>query len=149
MAIALIAGGLLIGGQAMGVFDRLVIFSPVQGVVLDRGAPVAGAEVLQKATWSDGPDGSAAAHTVTGADGRFVFPAMEKPAGLARLLPHSPMILQLITIRHGGREYVAWKHGKGNYEIDSEAGGKPLNLRCDLANRPEFAGQHYGICRVD
>ena len=132
----------------MGKFDRLVLFSRVQGKVLDHGVPVPGAELIQKIVWSDEGADNSEVRTHTDAHGHFSFEPITRPAGLTRLVPHAPMILQTIRISHAGRTFVAWKHGKQTYDENSELGGKPLLLLCDLSNPPEQVDYHYGICRV-
>ena len=135
-------------GTQMGKFDRLVLFSRVQGVVLDHGVPVPGAQLSQKIVWSDDDAENTEVRTHTDARGHFGFEAITHSAGITRLVPHAPMILQTIRISHAGQDYVAWKHGKQTYDDNSELGGKPILLVCDLSNAPEQVDYHYGICRV-
>ena len=132
----------------MGLFDRLVLFSEVNGVVLREGKPVAGAELIQRVVWSDDPDEIAPQHTTTDGTGAFRFPPIERSAGLRRMVPAQPMMLQTITIRFEGREYLAWRYGKDSYDNRSELDGRALNLVCELTRAPEHEGKHYGICKV-
>ncbi|MGN2253695.1 DUF6795 domain-containing protein [Frateuria sp. GZRe12] len=87
------------GVRATGLFDRLVLFSEVHGTVL-RGRPtVAGAEFVQKVIWSDEPDEiPPQPPTTNDATGAFRFPAIERGAGLRRMIPAQPMMPQTITI---------------------------------------------------
>lgn len=140
--------GTLPEGWAMGVFSRLVLFSEVHGTVLKEGKPVAGAELLQKVVWSDDEDKSRTQHTVTDSNGAFGFTAIESNAGLLRLIPAQPTIQQTIVIRYQGVEYVAWLHGKGSYNANTELDGRPLHLVCELTRQPDYEGKHYGICRA-
>ena len=135
-------------GSAMGIFDRLVLFSEVHGTVLKEGKPVAGAELLQKVVWSGDEDKSRTQHTVTDSNGAFGFTAIESNAGLLRLIPAQPTIQQTIVIRYQGVEYVAWLHGKGSYNANMELDGRPLHLVCELTRQPDYEGKHYGICRA-
>jgi hypothetical protein len=124
------------------------LFSEVHGTILDRGIPVPNAEIVQKVVWSDNPEDVKEARARSDADGRFHFDPVMGPAGLTRLIPHQPVILQRITIRHEGVDYPAWRHTKDTYENNSELDGKPLNLSCELSRSPDFDGTHYGICKA-
>jgi len=135
-------------GRAMGVFDRLVLFSEVHGTVLKEGKPVAGAELVQKVVWSDDAAQNPTQHTVTDKDGAFTFPAIERKAGLLRLIPAQPTIQQTILIRYEGVEYVAWLHGKSSYNENTELEGRPFRLVCELTHQPDYEGKHYGICKA-
>ena len=132
-------------GCAMGAFDSLVLFSQVRGTVLKDGKPVQGAEVIEKVEWpgNEVPPQRA----VTDEKGVFSFPAIERNAGLRRLIPSQPMVHQTIVIHYQGVEYEAWMHGKDNYEPNTELDGRPLNFVCELTHQPEIEGTHYGICK--
>jgi hypothetical protein len=136
------------GGERVGVFNKLVLFSAVDGVVLEHGQAVAGAIVAQKIVWSDDAAENTATQVITDAHGRFHFEPITRAAGMARLIPHSPMILQSIRVNHGGQEYIAWKHGKQTYEENSELHGRPLRLVCELTAPAQQEDDHYGVCRV-
>lgn len=130
----------------MGLFTRLVLFSPVSGVVLRDGVPVANAEVRQEVTFFD--EKIPPQRAVSDASGRFHFSVVDRGAGFTRLMPHQPVMLQRIVIRHGGIEYVAWRHTRNSYGMNSELDGRPLRLECDLVRQPDFEGTHYGICKA-
>ena len=131
----------------MGMFSELVLFSDVEGVVLNGGVPVEGVEIVQEITYQE--PGKIPPRTVTtGARGHFALTRVNTGSGLSRILPGQPSILQRLVIRHNGVEYEGWRHNKNSYEINSELGGRPLRLVCELANAPDFEGKHYGICKV-
>lgn len=134
---------------AMGVFDRVVLFSEVHGRVLKDGEPVAGAEVMQKVVWSDNENDIARQRSITDQMGTFSFPAIERKAGLLRLIPAQPTMLQEIVIRYGGAEYIAWQHGKNSYNANTELDGRPVRLICELTRQPDYEGKHYGICKAE
>lgn len=133
----------------MGVFDRLVLFSEVHGTVLKDGKPVAGAEVIQKVVWSDNENDIPRQRAITDETGTFSFPAIERRAGLLRLLPAQPTMQQELLIRYQGAEYIAWQHGKGSYNANTELDGRPIRLVCELTRPPNYERKHYGICRAD
>lgn len=136
-------------GFAMGLTGRLVLFSEMHGTVLKDGKPVQGAALSQQVVWSDNKDEISPVRVLTGPDGGFLFAAVERDAGLIRLVPHQPVILQKILIHYNGIDYVAWRHTKDSYDVNSELGGRALKLTCELNRAPDFEGTHYGICTVD
>lgn len=131
----------------MGVTSPLVLFSEVHGTVLRNGTPVAGAEITQEVVWSDNKDDIAPRSVTTRADGAFHFAALEKAPGALRLVPHQATVLQKLLIRHEGVEYTGWRHTRNSYQANSELGGRPIRLVCELSSEPDFEGKHYGICR--
>jgi hypothetical protein len=135
-------------GCAMGAFDRLVLISEVHGTVLNNGKPVEGAELIEKVVWSDDENEIPPQHAVTDTNGAFGFPAIERKAGLLRLIPAQPTIQQTITIKYQGVEYIAWLHGKTSYNANTELDGKPIHLVCELTRQPDYEGKHYGICKA-
>jgi hypothetical protein len=135
-------------GSAMGIFDRLVLFSEVRGTVLKDGQPVAGAEVIQKVVWSDNENEIAPQRAMTDKAGAFSFPAIEHRAGLLRMIPAQPIMLQKILIRYQGAEYIAWQHSKTSYNANTELDGRPIRLVCELTRRPDYEAKHYGICKA-
>jgi hypothetical protein len=132
----------------MGAFDRLVLFSEVHGTVLKEGKPVEGAELVQTVVWSDNKNEIPAQHAVTDVNGAFSFQIIEHKAGLLRMVPHQPVMLEKIMIHYQGVEYTAWRHTKDSYDLNSEMGGKSINLVCELTRQPDFEGTHYGICKA-
>ena len=133
----------------MGVFDRVVLFSEVHGTVLKDGKPVQGAELMQTVVWSENENEIPPQRTVTDEKGAFRFPAIERKAGLRRMIPSQPMMLQKIVIHYQGVEYIAWRHGKDSYDANAELDGKPFNLICELTRQPSHEGTHYGICKAE
>lgn len=132
----------------MGLSSRLVLFSEVHGTVLNHGKPVQGAELVQEIVWSDNKNDVPPIRTSSDADGRFHFAEVVHGAGVTRMVPHQPVILQKIIIRYQGVDYMAWRHTKNTYDANSELDGKPLNLQCELSREPDFEGTHYGICKA-
>lgn len=134
-------------GIAMGIFSELVLFSEVEGIVLQEGHPLEGVEIVQEITYQR-PGKIPTKTTQTDADGKFTLERITTTGGLGRFLPGQIAILQRIVIRHRGVEYEGWRHTKTSYEQNGELGGRPLRLVCELSRTPDFEGKHYGICRV-
>ncbi len=133
--------------DSYAMFDKfkLCVFSAVSGVVIDRGQPVNGAKVVRRFRWH-WRDEDVRDEAITDKDGRFQFPALYRTSVLAALLPHEPVIEQLITISHDSKEYMAWSVGKRDYDEDTESDGKPANITCRLENERTHHGRIYGIC---
>ncbi|MEX3957552.1 DUF6795 domain-containing protein [Trinickia sp. EG282A] len=132
----------------MGVFDRLVLFSEVHGTVLMDGKPVQGAELVEQVIWSENENEIPPQRCTTDARGAFRFPAIERRAGLRRLIHSQPVVLQRIVIRYRGGEYIGWRNGKTSWDANTELDGRPIELVCELDREPGHEGTHYGICQV-
>ncbi len=128
---------------------KLVLFSPMRGVVLAHGAPVAGAKIARDWRWTwkqqNGADG-----TVTDAAGRFSLPVVEGRSLLGGVVPHEPLVRQTILIEHGGQIYKAWMLDKHNYEMNGEhEERRPIAITCRLEAVLHHSGDIYGICDID
>lgn len=142
----LIAGLATIMGASRGM-AKLHLFSEVNGVVLKSGTPISGAVVEQEFVWSWNDEvGRTSVKTDT--LGQFRFPAQVRHSLLASLLPHEPRIKQTILIRYSGETFQAWLLDKSSYKEDSELGGRPIALICDLDAAVEHQGEVYGMCRI-
>lgn len=131
-------------GGAMYLFEPKCAFSKVEGVVLEGGVPVEGAEVEQSYYWGDKPT----VNTVkTDKQGRFHFSVANRYSLLV-FFPHNPYISQEITIRYQGKSYEAYLSSKGDYDENTELNGQPLNFICDLKNEPSRDDGFYGICTL-
>ncbi len=98
---------------------KVVLFSPVSGIVLSHGKPVAGAVLKRHVFWRWG-NKAYDDETTTDAAGRFAFPERSATMLLGSVLPHEPFIEQKIAIDTGGKSYVAWNGEKRSYELNSE-----------------------------
>lgn len=124
-----------------------VMFSEVQGVILKDGKPVSGALVTREFTWAWN-DYSQKDQFTTDSTGKFKFPLASRFSLATSLLPHEPVIKQKITIQHEGKEYLAWRYFKHDYNKNDELAGKDINLKCDLTKEPGFYINKdiFGIC---
>lgn len=69
------------------------------------------------------------------------------------IFPHNPSVGQFIKIYVDGNEYQAWGFGTGNYDVNGELGGKPMNLLCDLdspkqTHKVNDLKNYVGICEL-
>jgi hypothetical protein len=132
---------------------KLYLFSEVEGVVVDGGAPVAGAVIEREYVW-EWNDKRGSDRIETDASGRFKFPAITGSSLMASLLPHEPAINQKILIRANGQTYEGWISTKPNYTQNGELDGKPIKLHCDLKTPPKrtstggFNRGFFGICEL-
>ncbi len=138
---------LSLGANAMG---GKVMFSEVRGVVLMNGAPVAGAKVSREYTWA-WDNKKVREEAQSDAAGKFSFARASKSSFMSGLMPHEPVISQLITISFEGKDYIAWDFRKHNYDDKGELKGKPINLSCELTRKPSSSyikDDIYGICSL-
>lgn len=144
MLAAVLGAGWTTEGHAMG---KMVLFSAVRGQVLLEGKPVGGATVEREFEWAwkseKGRD-----TTRTDADGRFSMAAITRSSFLGSLLPHEPVVRQVITIDHGGRRYKAWATHKRDYDENGELDGRPIVMTCRLEAEPQRRGEIFGICEL-
>lgn len=135
------------GGTGMGLFSKLILFSPVEGTVTVNGEPAAGAEIIQAANWNKTGE-TLQQKTTTDSAGRYSLAAIQQSAGLSRLSASQEIIKQSITISYKGKTYEGWRFMKNDYELNSENKGKPLRLTCDLATKADYVDYYYGVCRL-
>ena len=156
------------GCSEVSAMGKVVLFSPVSGVVLSQGKPVAGAVLKRQAQWRWG-NKTYDDTVTTDAQGRFSFAELNGTMLLGSVLPHEPYVEQSITIEHDGKSYIAWRTVKRGYSrndelsyldrtnIDNPAGGggmrtladpsKPIVVTCSLEAPREKMGDISGICR--
>jgi len=113
-----------------------------------EGRPVVGVEIVRTAEISD------KVHTdksVTDENGVFYFEPIFINS-LKKILPMELVITQKMVLSHRGSEYLGWRTGKQDSEMNTELDDdRPLDLVCDLANAPIKKDQKnrlpvVGIC---
>lgn len=113
--------GLSLLPAACGSPGPLVLCSQMHGQVLDAGQPVAGAAVERRWTWlATGDEGRQV--TITGSDGRFQLPAVQRSPGIRGRLPHEPFVEQTIRVTRDGAGLDVWMLDKRNYRSGGELG---------------------------
>jgi hypothetical protein len=73
--------------------------------------------------------------TSTDDSGAFSFPA-NFSRSVKKFLPMETVITQQILVNYQGKSYEIWANGKMNSEEDSELGGLPIDLSCELTEEP-------------
>ena len=119
--------------NAMSLFDAGTIctFSSVRAKVTHNGEPVRGAEVTRITRFKD----TVTDVTSTDDSGAFSFPA-NFSRSVKKFLPMEIVITQQILVNYQGKSYEIWANGKMNSEEDSELGGLPIDLSCELTEEP-------------
>jgi hypothetical protein len=144
-SVALAAGALCLAMQGPAM-AKMVLFSTVNGIVLQGDQPVAGAVVEREFRWAwkseTGTD-----RAETNVRGEFSLPAIERTSLTGSLLPHEPNVRQTILIKHRGQTYKAWMFDKGNYKPEGEI-GRPIVMTCRLESEPTHHGDVFGICEL-
>ncbi len=143
--LAIVFAGFSLGAYAMG---GKVMFSAVTAQVVKGGKPLAGVKVVREYTWH-WDDKKVQEETQSDGNGRFQFPRAEKSALLSSIVPHEPVISQIIRIHYEGKEYMAWNLNKHNYNDNGELHGKPLKFVCDLDDKPGayLDKDVWGLCK--
>jgi hypothetical protein len=140
-------------GYAMSRFN-LCLFSEVEGIVLEHGKPVVGAELER--IWGLGYDQSKGSDsTITDKKGYFKLPTIKKFKILPGILPFmQPVIAQDIFIYHKGEKIKAWRSTKWDYQLNSEL-NKPIRLICHVEKDPEYTeipdkggDTVFGVCEI-
>ena len=138
-------------GYAMSRFN-LCLFSEVEGIVLDHGKPVVGAELER--IWDLSYDESTGSdRTTTDEKGYFYLPKITKFFVLPGILPFmQPSVGQDIFILEKGRNIKAWRSSKRDYKVNSEL-GKPIRLICHIDREPVYtkvpnnlSRSVFGVC---
>ena len=146
VAPLLVGAILLIGFQGVAM-AKMVIFSEVQGKVLQNGVPVPDAVIEREFRWSWKDEvGNDVARTDQSGD--FKLGRIERSSLLGSVLPHEPNIEQTILIKVGGKTYKAWMFRKRDYKLNGELDGKPIVMTCRLESEPAHTGKVFGICEL-
>jgi hypothetical protein len=135
---------------AMSFFGiKKCVFSAVEGRVVNDGVPVANATIKRTYEWDDE---DVTDEIKTDENGYFSF-SEKYESSFWTLFPHNPSVGQLINIHVGDEKYQAWGFIKGNYDVNGELDGKPMNLFCDLLSPKEtykvnILKDYIGICQL-
>ena len=138
----------LLGGLQGTAMAKKVIWSPMKGRVMLNGQPAAGALLVRNFDW-EWKDETGSDQTVTNAAGEFSLPAIERSSLLGSLVPHQPVIKQVMVIEYKGVKYQAWGFHKMNYSENGENEGRPIIVTCRLEAERALHGQVSGICEFN
>lgn len=108
-----------------------VIFSPMQGVLLQDGKPLANTKIIRKLAWNGNEDG-VVEEFVTDENGYFSLPVYEQELSLGMLNQFvGKADLEFETPTQ--RDYL-WTSSKFFPEIFAETDGELEDLVCDIAS---------------
>lgn len=139
---------LLLGCMEGTAMAKKVLWSAMSGRVLMNGQPAAGAVLVRSYLWHWNNE-KASDQAVANAAGEFVFPPIEGRSLMGNLLPHEPVIEQLMKVEYQGKSYVAWAYFKRSYKDNTENNGKPLNVTCRLEAERVLHGEVTGLCEFN
>jgi hypothetical protein len=134
--------------EGMSVFDigKAYLFSAVSGAITYQGKPVTATKVIRKYDLNK----VIAEHTITNDNGEFHFNAIRRHS-ISQLLPIEFVVGQKIVVFHEGEEIEIWSNSKRSTAKNSELGGQPLNLTCELSDsdclHKEFGGILVTKCK--
>lgn len=150
--IGILLGVLLLGAAftvmetTMAFAKTFVICSPFSGVLVTKGGEPAGGVRVER-TWEWGWNAKTGSDVaVTEPDGRFAFPTVTDSSILASILPHQPSVTQSISAHAPHRKVEIWRTDKGNYEMNGELEGRPINVICHLDREPSADHLFWGTC---
>lgn len=119
----------------MSILDigKSCVFSEVNGTLLFNGKPAAGALVKRTVEYQR----KESDETTADAEGRFSLPAMYHRS-IVKFLPAEFVAAQTLRVVYEGQEYEIWVNTKRKHEENSELGGLPLNLTCEITSEEKL-----------
>ena len=128
----------------------------VNGVVLQNGKPVVGAQVVRTLDY----DQEYREETVTGRDGAFHFPEKNIQSSRPNKLMDETRVRQIVTVNYQGEKYLLWYATPGTIHWRSGIARKMSSMRCELTNpeteqgfenveKPQFPHSTFSVCRWD
>lgn len=110
---------------------RVCTFSSMKAKVTLNGEPVIGAKVTRLTDWKKPSKDT----TITDEHGYFELPALFERSIGQTVLPIQFAVSQVVTIDFKENSYEIWVTTKMKTEENSELGGIPLDLTCELSNK--------------
>lgn len=127
-----------------------VIASPMEGVLMQNGQPLAHTKIIRSLNWTGRDEGRLEQEFTTDEQGRFSLPVHEEQLVLGKLTQFS--CSSYIVVDMGEQRLDIWYSTKFEKEIYAESNGQKLNdLICDISNeeitvRPDVSSIST-ICR--
>jgi len=112
---------------------KVCTFSHVVGTVTLNGQPVKNALVKRSIDWKSKFEDS----TKTDDSGWFELPELSERS-ISKFTFTEIVITQKIIVEYDDKDYIIWLNTKMNAEANSELGGAPLKLTCELTDEPIF-----------
>ncbi len=132
--------------------EQAVLFSALEGQVLQNGRPLAGATLVRE--W-DFPENKVQGRdeTMTDSNGQFRLAVVLHPYRRSRFFPQQPVVAQLIRVSHSGTEWRVWGGSKTNLQAGTEADSDfiegtspnlPIRVVIDLDSPRAYRGAVVG-----
>lgn len=156
------AGFLLLSGCAsmpsmpsMPSFDLhelgqdLVLFSAVEGRILQNGVPKAGLKVERSTYWSKEKE-PRQSFTITDELGYYVFPEtrVSTTSNYLQKWFGPPSVQQYIYVQYAGREIEIYRQSRKPFTPDEEKKPEPIVLESDLGQATVILGDYYQVDSV-
>lgn len=109
-----------------------VIFSPMQGVLMQDGKPLAHTKIIRRLRWNGNDEDGVVEEFMTDEAGRFSLPIYEEKLSLGMLSQFVGKADLEVEI-NAQRDYL-WTSSKFYPEIYAETGGQVEDLVCDLGS---------------
>lgn len=140
LVIGLVLTLVSFGAKAV-IVNNLILFSAVNGRVLDHGKPMAGVKVERVTFWNMEKE-ARREYTTTDLQGQFSFPEIRSQADFGYLakLFHVPTVMQRINLLNGNELVGLYANTRGNYEANSETGYPEIELKCDMSSKYLIGG---------
>ena len=115
----------------MSFFDagKACVFSEVNLSITDKGKPASVAKVWRRKKKKK----EVIDEFDTDMEGRLKLPAVYQRS-ITQLLPIEFVVSQVFKIVFDGQEFEVWINSKRDSAVNSELGGIPLNLTCELTD---------------
>lgn len=110
--------------------EKVVLFSPMEGVITFNNKPASGAKIERKVSWKDtkGEIDS----SVTDENGKFILSVLEENVQLSKISQF--VVSQELSVYYHGEKFLIWTMGKSSKLLYGELEGKPVNLTCELTD---------------
>ena len=117
----------------MAVLDvgKAYTFSEVKLKITHKGNPAANAKIVRTTEWQK----EKIDEFIADENGYVELPEI-KERSLSQLFPVQFVVAQVVSVEFQGEHYEIWVNSKMSPEKNSELGGNPLDLNCELTREP-------------
>ena len=122
-------------GVGMSIFDvgKACVFSEVNLKLSYNGKPAIGAKIWRRISWKK----EVITEFQVDDQGEIELPAVYQRS-VTKLLPIEFVVSQVFKVSFEGQEFEIWINSKRDPANNSELGGAPLHLNCELTDKAEL-----------
>ncbi len=122
-----------------------VICSPMEGILMDKGKPLANTKMIRRLTWNANKEGLIE-EFFTDETGRFSLPLHKETFNMGSVLKQF-VANQNLFVGTLDREGLIWVSGQQSGELYGETAGKEIkSVICDLSNEyVKVYGENQGL----